>query len=46
LGSTAASNALANGFAACGIVVGVSKNVIETSWLALADSCHYFLARA
>ena len=25
--------------------VGVSENVIEASWLALADSFHYFLAR-
>jgi 2-isopropylmalate synthase len=23
--------------------VGVSENVIEASWLALADSFHYFL---
>jgi 2-isopropylmalate synthase len=26
--------------------VGVSENVIEASWLALADSFHYFLGRA
>jgi 2-isopropylmalate synthase len=26
--------------------VGVSENVIEASWLALADSFHYFLSRA
>jgi 2-isopropylmalate synthase len=25
--------------------VGVSENVIEASWLALADSLHHFLAR-
>jgi 2-isopropylmalate synthase len=25
--------------------VGVSENVIEASWLALADSFHYFLSR-
>ena len=25
--------------------VGVSENVIEASWLALADSFHYFLCR-
>jgi 2-isopropylmalate synthase len=26
--------------------VGVSENVIEASWLALADSFHHFLGRA
>jgi len=26
--------------------VGVSENVIEASWLALADSFHYFLRPA
>jgi hypothetical protein len=26
--------------------IGVSENVIEASWLALADSFHYFLGRA
>lgn len=25
--------------------VGVSENVIEASWLALADSFHYFISR-